>query len=389
MTGHIRRRGTSSFELKFEAGIDPVTRRRKIRYVSFKGTKKAAQIELARLISEYAAGVGVDPSTTTLAEFLDRWERDWAKGNVSPKTLERYTEILRKHVRARVGTVRIQKLRPADLATLYATLLREGKGAGIGLAARTVGHVHRVLHRALGHAAQWGVVQQNVASLVSPPRVPSTEIEALSPKQIQSVLQKLRGRTIYPIAVLALATGMRRGELLALRWQDVKLDRSIIQVERSLEQTDAGLRFKAPKTRHGRRSVSLPPSAVAELRAHWKDQAALRLKLGMGKMPDDGLVFARWDGEPRHPDAFTKEWSTAMKAAGLPGVTFHSLRHSHASHLIASGLDVLTISRRLGHANPTITLNVYGHLISNTDDRAAQIMESALASPAGGNPVAT
>lgn len=124
---------------------------------------------------------------------------------------------------------------------------------------------------------------------------------------------------------------------------------------------------------------------MSELCAHWT-QAPQRLGLGLGKAPAGSLVFARWDGEARAPDGFTREWATTMKAAGMAQVTFHSLRHTHASHLIASGLDILTISRRLGHANPTITLNVYGHLITNTDDRAAQIMESALSS---GNPVAS
>jgi integrase len=242
-----------------------------------------------------------------------------------------------------------------------------------GLAARTVGHVHRVLHRALGHAATWGVVVQNVASLVSPPRVASTEIEMLREDDIKAVLQKLRGRSMHPIAVVGLATGMRRGELLALRWQDVDLDAGKIRVERSLEQTKAGLRFKSPKTKHGRRTITIDPATVAELRAHRKGQAERRLTLGLGKPLADALVFPTWDFQVRSPNALTKEWSVAMAEAGLK-VTLHSLRHTHASSLIAAGVDVLTISRRLGHASPTITLGVYGHLFANTDDRAAQVM---------------
>jgi integrase len=379
MTGHVRRRGRQSFELKFDAGADPITGRRLTRYRSFKGTRREAELELARLVAAAADGTSVDPSKVTVSEFLDRWERDWAAGNVERKTLERYVEILKLHVRPHIGARPIQKIRPVTLAELYAKLLRSGRGADRGLAPRTVGHVHRVLHRAFGHAAQWGVLTQNVVSLVDPPMVRSTEIRILTADQIGEVLQKLRGRSIYMIAALALATGMRRGELLALRWKDVDLDAAKLRVEQSLEQTKAGVRFKAPKTKHGRRTITLPASTVAELRARRAAQQEQRLKLGQGRAPADSLVFATWDGCTRTANGLTKEWQNAVAKLKLPKVTLHALRHTHASLLIASGLDVLTISRRLGHSNATVTLNVYGHLFSNTGAWAADIIEAALA----------
>lgn len=373
MTGHIRRRGEHSWELKFEVGADPATGKRKIRYVSFKGTKRAAQEKLIELLAAEQNGQGIDPSRVTVAEFLERWERDWAGVNLSPKTVERYSELIRKHIIPHIGRLPVQKLRPVNLSELYSKLQRDS-----GLAPRTVGHVHRVLHRALGHALQWAVVSTNAASVVKPPKVESTEIEILKPSDRDAVLAKLKGRSIYALVVTALGTGMRRGELLALRWQDMDLDRSQARVERSLEQTKAGLRFKSPKTKYGRRTIALPSFAVAELRAHWKAQQEGRLALGLGKSPLESLVFATFDGQPRSPNALTKEWSVGMKSLGL-AVTFHALRHTHASQLIASGLDVLTISRRLGHSTPTITLSVYGHLFSNTDDRAAQALDAAFA----------
>jgi integrase len=220
-----------------------------------------------------------------------------------------------------------------------------------------------------------GVVQQNAAGLVAPPRVTAGEIEIIHEDEIVAVLRKLRGRSIYTIAAVALATGMRRGELLGLRWQDVDLGAGTLRVVQSLEQTKAGLRFKAPKTKHGRRTITLPPSIVAELRTHWTTQQEQRLLLGLGKAPETAPVFATLDGKPRSPGALTKEWARAMKEAGLK-VSLHGLRHTHASSLIAASVDVLTISRRLGHASPVVTLGTYGHLYSNTDDRAAQIMEA-------------
>jgi len=381
MSGHIRRRGERSWELKFDLGIDPLTGRRVTKYRAFKGTKAEAKAELVRLINSAHQGDYVDPSKTTLGEFLDRWLRDWATINVGAKTRERYEELISAHVQRHIGAVPIQKLQPVHLAELYARLLREGSrqrglNAVAGLAPRTVGHVHRALHKALKVGVEWGVVQRNAAEVARPPKVDHKELEILSAEQARALLQKLKGKPLYPIVVLGLATGLRRGELLALRWRDVELDGARLRVEQSLEQTKAGLRLKAPKTKHGRRTVTLAPSVVAELRTHWKQQQEQRLRLGLGKAPEDALVFPKWDGTPRVPTTTSTEWTRTLAQLKLPKVSLHVLRHTHASQLIAEGIDVLTISRRLGHGSPTITLGVYGHLF-NTNDRAADVIERA------------
>jgi integrase len=203
----------------------------------------------------------------------------------------------------------------------------------------------------------------------------------LQPDSARALLDALRDHPLYLLASLALATGMRRNEMLALRWKDVDLETGKLTIEQSLEQTTAhGIRIKAPKTRRGRRTISLPASTVAELRGHWRAQQEQRLALGVGRSPADGPVLASFDGKPQSPNAVTKAWPVAMAAIGMSGVTLHSLRHTHASMLIASGMDVLTVSRRLGHGSPTITLRVYGHLIHETDDRAARIIEEAFGS---------
>jgi hypothetical protein len=159
---------------------------------------------------------------------------------------------------------------------------------------------------------------------------------------------------------------MRGGELVALRWSDVDMEKGRIRVERSLEQTNAGLSFKAPKTKAGRRSISIPPAVVAELRAHWRRQQEQRLALGLGRAGGDDLVLARPDGSTWPPDSLTSEWARAVRIMKLPKVTLHALRHTHVSQLIASGLDVVSVSRRIGHSNPTVTLSVYAHLFGDT-----------------------
>ena len=377
MKGHIRRRGARSWELKFDVGVD-AKGNRKTRYSSFKGTKRDAEIELARLVAQNASGEGIDPSKVTVLEFLERWERDWATTNVGLKTLERYRGLLKLYVKPRIGAMRLQKLRAVHLNELYTALLRSGGQDGRPLSPRSVGHVHRVLHRALGHAATWALVQQNVASLVSPPPVPDGEIIILTEEQIGATLHYLQGRTLRPIVSFLLGTGARRGEALALRWSDIDFQKNVVRIERSLEQTKGSLRIKSPKTKHGRRSISISPWLAAELKSHRARQDERRLALGLGRAPDDLTVFARWNGELRSPSRLSQSFADVMDALEID-CTLHGLRHTHVSQLIASGLDVLTISRRIGHASPSITLNVYSHMFSNTDARAAEIMEATFA----------
>jgi integrase len=272
-----------------------------------------------------------------------------------------------------IGAVQLQKLRPHHLASFYSALLKSG------LSPRTVGHCHRLLHRALGHAATWGLAQNNVASLVSPPKVQQDEMVILDRDHIGKLFQRVKGRTLYPILMLGLATGARRGELLALRLKDFNTDKATIRIERSLEQTKAGLRFKGPKTKHGKRTISIPPTVVAELKQHIIKVQERRLLLGLGRAGKDDLLFPRWDGQVRSPHWLTQKFQQVMAALKIEGATLHSLRHTHASQLIASGMDVLTISRRLGHGTPAITLTVYGHLMQGMDAKAADVMEQTLA----------
>ena len=287
-------------------------------------------------------------------------------------------QLLRLYVKPHIGAVRIQKLRAVHLNELYSALLRSGGQDGAALSARSVGHVHRVLHRALGHAATWGVISQNVASLVAPPPVPDEEIKILTEEQIGTILRHLEGRSLRPIVSFLLGTGARRGEALAVRWGDINFQKNVVRIERSLEQTKGSVRVKSPKTKNGRRSVTISPWLAAELRSHRARQDERRLALGMGRAPDDCPVFAKWNGEFRSPSRLSQDFAAAMDALKID-CTLHGLRHTHVSQLIAAGLDVLTISRRIGHASPAITLNVYSHMFSDTDTRAAEIMEATFA----------
>lgn len=378
MRGNITRRGKSSWRIKFDAGRDPLSGQRRYHVETVRGKRQDAEKVLTARLTAAEAGTLVEPSKVTIAEAL----RTWLSGatEITPKTRERYEQLAEQQIIPHLGAVAVQKLKPAQVQTWHGILLQRGGKDGKPLSARTVGHAHRVLHRMLERAVTAETISRNVAHAISPPTIKAAEVNALNAGQMAAVLEKLKGDALYPIVALALASGMRRGELLALRWQDLDFDQMTARVDRSLEETKSGLRFKAPKTRHGRRLISLPASTIETMRAHWKAQAETRLAIGAGRPEPDGLVFCRFDGEPLSPDNLSRDWRRKVKGRGLPDVMFHALRHSHASALIASGLDVLTVSRRLGHGNAVVTLNTYAHLFQKSDTAAAKAIEAALRS---------
>lgn len=271
----------------------------------------------------------------------------------------------------------LQKLKPAQVAEWHETLLQKGGMKGRPLAPRTVGHAHRVLHRALERAVERETLSRNVASIIKPPKVDEEEIEILGGNAIAAVLEGLEGHELAPMVDLDLATGMRRGELLALAWRNIDLGAATVRVERALEETKGRLRFKAPKTKHGRRTLSIPASTVV-LRDHRRKQLEQRVKLGLGRPGPDALVFANPDGSPIPPIWLSTTWRNTRNSRKLPKVTFHAFRHTHASALIAAGLDVVVISRRLGHSSPVVTLRIYAHLFNKDDTAAADAIEAAM-----------
>ena len=366
MRGNITRRGKSSWRLKFDLDRDPVSGARRLRTVTIKGTRKDAEAELARLLNDLHKGVFVEASALTVGAYLWQWLD--GKHDLSPVTRERYSDAIAKAIIPELGKIELQKLKPVHVNQWVSKMLGTRSG-------RTASNIFLVLNGALKEAVRLELVGRNVAAAVTAPKIKSDEIKILDADELKAVLASLSGSRLLPVASLALATGMRRGELLALRWQEVDLGKATVKVVRSLEQTvRGGLRFKEPKTRNSRRTITLPPSAVAMLQAHRKAQLELRLQLGMGKPDADALVFCNHDGSPISPNSFSVMWGRAV-----PEATFHSLRHTHASALIAAGKDVVTVSRRLGHAKPTITLNVYGHLFANTDADCADAIEEMLA----------
>jgi integrase len=299
---------------------------------------------------------------------VDQWA---AAGDITTGTAERYRQLLEYQIAPHLGTSLLQKLSRLDIEGWHTTL-RNG-----GLAARTIGHAHRVLAKALNDAERDGMVTRNVCRLQRAPKIADEEMAIV--QDVPGLVAALKGWRYETVAMVSLFTGMRRGEILALRWSRVDLDAKVIQVREALEATEAhGLGFKPPKSRAGRRDITLPDALVDALREHRKSALEIRLQLGIGKLPDDALLFATIEGAPLWPNNVSVAWRAFAKSIGLPDVTFHALRHTHASQLIDAGVDIVSISKRLGHAKPDITLKVYAHLFRNDDSKCAAAINAAM-----------
>jgi integrase len=373
MKGHIRERSPGRWTVVVDVR-DPLTGRRRRKWHAVKaGGKREAQREAARIISEINKGSYVERSQMSVIEFVTDRIAAWrAAGDISVRSTEKYSTMARFQIAPHIGSRPLQKLSRLDLEGWHAAL------RNAGLSARTIGQAHRMLGKALRDAERDGLVMRNVAKLQRVPKVKAEEVVIV--RDVPALIEALKGSRLNPIAIIALFTGLRLGEIFSLKDGRVDLDRGVIQVREALEPTVSGINFKEPKTRSGRRDVSLPAIVIEVLREHRRELLERRLRLGLGRLGPDDLLFTSPDGGPAKPNTVSVGWGQFAARIGMPEVTFHALRHTHASQLIAQGVDIVTISKRLGHANPNVTLGIYAHLFATDDSRAAAAINSALGS---------
>jgi integrase len=339
--------------------------------------KRQAQDEYARLKTDMKGGGYVEPSKITVLQFLERWLKH-IKPNVSPRTHERYEQIALKNIAPLLGAKILSKLMPIDISDAYAKALADGRRDGKGgLSPRTVHHMHRVFYSALGQAERWKMIVRNPAALLEKrdrPKIERKSVSTIDAPATASVLDAARERRLFIPLVLGSLCGLRRGEITALRWRSIDLDRGQLAVVASTEQTDAGV-IREKEAKSGRaRTIALPSLAVEELRRWRLAQAEELLRLGI--RPDDSWhVVTQTDGSPLQPrslthvvSAFLKEWR----------VTLHGLRHSHASHLLASNVHPKIVQERFGHSSIAITMDIYSHLMPNMQGDAAATVDGVL-----------
>jgi integrase len=375
MKGHIRERGKGNWYAVIDVR-DPATGRRKRKWHSLEAKgKREAQIECAGLISSIRAGTYLEPDKTTLAQFIERW-LEHTKANVAPRTHERYAEIARKNIAPLIGAVTLSKLKPAQISEAYAKALshgrRDGKG---GLSPQSVVHMHRVLKQALKQAVRWEMLHRNPADAIDAPKVERTQTKALDVPQAVELIEAVRGQRVFLPVVLAMMCGLRRGEIAALRWRHVSLDKASLSVMQSAEQTRDGVRYKEPKG--GRtRNIALSGIVVAELPAWRYEQAQELLRLGV-RLTDNTLICTTAAGNGIQPNSLTHEFQKGIAGTALPRIRFHDLRHSHATHMLASGVHVKVASERLGHSKIGITLDLYSHVLPGMQEDAVAKVDAA------------
>ena len=379
-TGHIRQRSPGSWELRYNLGANPATGKRRLVTTTVKGNRRAAEKELRRLLHALDTGEHVDPTRLSVRQWLEQWV-ETIRAEVAPKTHERYGEIVRNFLIPAFGNFTLTKLAPVHIQQEYNRWAVGGRldGKPGGLSPRTRRHIHRILRTALSRALEQQVIARNPADVFKKrlPKVELRPLAILNAEQSARLLEAIAHSRVYWPVLLALSTGMRRGEVLAVRWKNVDLERGTLRVMESLEQTKTAIRFKAPKSgRH--RAITLPAYAVEELRRLKRQQAEALLALGV-RQTGDTLLCCRADGEPHRPLSLTYEFARFMgRMRDLPRVRFHDLRHSHATQLLSAGVHPKIASERLGHASVGITLDLYSHVTETMQNEAAVKLDSAM-----------
>lgn len=379
MRGHLVKRSKGSWTIVLSMGRDPQTGKKKYQWQSVKGTKKRAEKVLADLLHRLDTGDFVKPTRVTVAEFLHQWLKDYAEVNTSPKTYERYEEIVRVHLIPALGSTPLLSLQPQHIQGYYSQALKSGRRDGKGgLSALTVYKHHRVLFQALKYAVKHGMLTRNVAEAVDAPRAEHKEMTIIGVDGVNSLLEAAKGTSYYPLFYTAIYTGLRRSELLGLRWQHVDADMATLSVVETLHQRKGGEYFtKQPKSKKGRRSVAMSPALSIFLRTHKAEQEAFCEQIGTRLQPAD-FVFSHPDGRPIRPGSVTRAFKELSKAVGLNGLRFHDLRHTHATLMLQQGIHPKIVSERLGHSSIGITLDTYSHVLPGLQEAAAKRFEEGL-----------
>lgn len=337
-------------------------------------TRPEVAAKLAAAMADLANGQA--PSTNerqTVGQFLTDWLKDTAKPRVRASTFRGYEGKIRTHILPGLGKVRLVKLTPQRLEAF----LNQKRIAG--LSAQTVQHLRAILRAALRDAVKWGLVSRNVATLVDGPRVPHHDIQPLSPDEARRLLEVVAPHRLGALFSVALAVGLRQGEALGLRWEDVDLEEGTLAVRKTLQRIDGKFVLVEPKTVRSRRTIALPSAAVDALRRHRARQMEDRLMAGSMWKDDWGLVFTTATGRPLQGTNVTRTFQQLLAKAALRRQRFHDLRHSCASLLLAQGVHPRVVMETLGHSQIGLTMNTYSHVLPPLQREAAVRMDEVLA----------
>ncbi len=380
--GSIYQRKDGRWTAQITTGYDPKTGKQ-IRRTVYGRTRQEVNEKMTEILRSIQLGTYVAPNKLTFGEWLDIWLEEYVKPHVRPSTYDNYGRWIRNHVKKDLGNIELIKLQTNQIQRFYNQKLKEKKlnGREGTLSTRSVRYMHTLIHDCLEQAVKEGKIYRNPAKATKPPKVEKREVSYLSTDQINNFLKQIADDPWYIAFLVALGTGLRVGELAALRWENVDLEKGIIKVKEAVyrvknddkraAEKKTKLIFQPPKTEKGRRVVPLPENIRIELKRHRKAQAQTKLLLG-AMYKDEGFVFAWEDGRMVTPDYLSKRFLKLIRDAGYEGIHFHSLRHSYASALLKAGEHPKVVQELLGHSTITVTLDTYSHVEPELKKRAAE-----------------
>ena len=392
MAGSIEKRGKNSYRLTVSEGFDlngnPMIHRKTVH-----GTKKDAQVELAKFVTEVQNGLVVDGKSLRFSEFTEIWKRDYGSKELAPSTYKRYCRMLETRLLPYFGHFYINKIRPTDIMKFYDLLEKDtqlvrkkgnnGSKTKKPLSGKTILEHHRLLRAMLHKAVYWQLIVSNPAERVQPPKARKPKRKSYDDEQTKILLENLEQLSIedtkYKVAIiLTVFTGVRLGELMGLEWQDVDFKNGIISINRSSQYlSDMGVFTKVPKTESSIREIAIPEfiiSLLGEYKLWYEEQKSIYGEL----WTNSDRLFVQSNGKPMHPSTISKWFVKYVGQIGLPVINFHGLRHTNASLLVAQNIDIAIISARLGHAQISTTLNFYVHPLLSHNRKAGYALENLL-----------
>lgn len=366
--GTIYKRRDGRWCATIDAGWRNGRRRRK----SFYGkTRGDVANKLTKALNDQQSGLPIAADRETVGAFLRRWLQDCARVNVRPKTFTSYSDLIRLHLSPTLGNRPLEKLAPQDIQAFITEKL------GTGLAPRTVQYAYAILRAAMNQAVRWNLVPRNVVTLVSPPRVPRKEIMPFNPEEARAFLAAAQGHRLEALFAVAVAIGLREGEALGLRWQDIDVKDGILSVRSAVQRIKGKLHLVEVKTERSRRTIALPQVALDAFIGHRQRQEQERMLAG-DRWQEKGLVFTTNVGTPIDPRNALREFHALLKVAKIPRRSFHSLRHACATLLLAQGVNPRTVMEILGHSSIRVTLDIYSHVIPMVHREAMNRMDTIL-----------
>ncbi len=378
--GSITKRADGKWMGQVSVGRDPITG--KIKRQTFYGkTRDEVRQKITKVQFDIQQGAYIEPSKLTFGEWIDTWLKHYKTASIRPTTLTSYEYIIRIHIKPSIGHIPLKDLKAEQLQAMYNDKFMNGNTTkkGGGLSARTVRYIHVIIHEALAQAQKNDLVIRNVSESTVLPRQTKKEIRVLTLEEQKKFISSLGCEPLGPLFLLALASGMRLGELLALKWSNIDLDKAVVKVKQSLSRVrnfdedndvNSELIFQEPKTKAGNRSIPIPLSIIQALRTHKKKQAEQRLKAGASYINND-LVFCTKTGSPIEPRNVDRSFKAILTNAKLADINFHALRHTYATRLLEANEHPKVVQELLGHTSITMTLDLYSHVLPELKSAAA------------------